>query len=80
MFVLLKIGTVSLTREQLGYRGYDSAGIATLGSEHLFAHNQVKLHNLESNLRTRPLYGPIGIRRGERPLSGLMMRPPKALP
>jgi glutamine---fructose-6-phosphate transaminase (isomerizing) len=47
---------------RLEYRGYDSAGIATLESGHLFRRRaRGKLCNLEKKLRTQPLHGHIGI-------------------
>jgi glucosamine--fructose-6-phosphate aminotransferase (isomerizing) len=47
---------------RLEYRGYDSAGIATLESGHLFRRRaRGKLYNLERKLRTQPLHGHIGI-------------------
>jgi glutamine---fructose-6-phosphate transaminase (isomerizing) len=47
---------------RLEYRGYDSAGIATLESGQLTRRRAVgKLENLEAKLTNRPLAGPIGI-------------------
>jgi glutamine---fructose-6-phosphate transaminase (isomerizing) len=47
---------------RLEYRGYDSAGIATLESGQLTRRRAVgKLENLEAKLANRPLAGPIGI-------------------
>ena len=48
--------------KRLEYRGYDSAGIATLECGHLTRRRAVgKLENLEAKLANRPLAGPIGI-------------------
>jgi glucosamine--fructose-6-phosphate aminotransferase (isomerizing) len=48
--------------KRLEYRGYDSAGIATLEDGHLSRRRaQGKLRNLEALLRTEPLHGTIGI-------------------
>jgi glutamine---fructose-6-phosphate transaminase (isomerizing) len=48
--------------KRLEYRGYDSAGIATLQCGHLTRRRAVgKLENLEAKLANRPLAGPIGI-------------------
>jgi glucosamine--fructose-6-phosphate aminotransferase (isomerizing) len=47
---------------KLEYRGYDSAGIATLnGGESAIRRSQGKLVNLDSLLREQPLIGSIGI-------------------
>jgi glucosamine--fructose-6-phosphate aminotransferase (isomerizing) len=47
---------------RLEYRGYDSAGIATLESGQLTRRRAVgKLENLEVKLASRPLAGQIGI-------------------
>jgi glucosamine--fructose-6-phosphate aminotransferase (isomerizing) len=47
---------------RLEYRGYDSAGIATLERGQLTRRRAVgKLENLEAKLANRPLAGPIGI-------------------
>ena len=47
---------------RLEYRGYDSAGIATLDQGHLTRRRAVgKLKNLEAMLACQPLGGPIGI-------------------
>src|SRR4051812_44845463 len=48
--------------KRLEYRGYDSAGIATLESGHLTRRRaEGKLARLEETLRTKPLEGYIGI-------------------
>ena len=48
--------------KKLEYRGYDSAGIATLsGGESAILRSQGKLINLENILRDHPLVGTIGI-------------------
>ena len=48
--------------KKLEYRGYDSAGIATLShNESATRRSQGKLVNLEKILRDEPLYGTIGI-------------------
>ena len=48
--------------KRLEYRGYDSAGIATLENGHLErVRAQGKLKNLEARLAERPLHGLIGI-------------------
>jgi glutamine---fructose-6-phosphate transaminase (isomerizing) len=48
--------------KRLEYRGYDSAGIATLEGDHLARRRaEGKLKNLESRLRTEPLSGHTGI-------------------
>ena len=48
--------------KKLEYRGYDSAGIATLSSgESAIRRSEGKLVNLENLLRTQPLSGVIGI-------------------
>src|SRR5215468_1171559 len=48
--------------KRLEYRGYDSAGIATLEGDHLARRRaEGKLKNLESRLRTEPLSGRTGI-------------------
>ena len=48
--------------KRLEYRGYDSAGIATLEEGHLVRRRaEGKLRNLEALLRREPLAGPIGI-------------------
>src|ERR1700687_4251752 len=48
--------------KRLEYRGYDSAGIATLEQGRLSRRPAPgKLHNLEKKLRGEPLHGHIGI-------------------
>ena len=48
--------------KRLEYRGYDSAGVATLEAGHLVRRRaQGKLRNLEAVLRAEPLEGTIGI-------------------
>ncbi len=48
--------------KRLEYRGYDSAGVATLEGEHLDRRRaEGKLKNLESRLRMSPLRGHVGI-------------------
>lgn len=48
--------------KKLEYRGYDSAGIATLGNgESSIRRSQGKLVNLENMLREQPLSGTVGI-------------------
>src|SRR3981189_1283915 len=48
--------------KRLEYRGYDSAGIATLEGDHLERRRaEGKLKNLEARLRTEPLAGHTGI-------------------
>jgi glutamine---fructose-6-phosphate transaminase (isomerizing) len=48
--------------KRLEYRGYDSAGVATLEGAHLDRRRaEGKLKNLEARLRTSPLQGHIGI-------------------
>ena len=48
--------------KRLEYRGYDSAGVATLESGHLTRKRaQGKLRNLEQRLREEPLNGRVGI-------------------
>lgn len=48
--------------KKLEYRGYDSAGIATLGGgESAIRRSQGKLVNLENMLREQPLTGTVGI-------------------
>jgi glucosamine--fructose-6-phosphate aminotransferase (isomerizing) len=48
--------------KRLEYRGYDSAGVATLEGEHLDRRRaEGKLKNLESRLRMSPLHGHVGI-------------------
>ncbi|OGU18050.1 MAG: glutamine--fructose-6-phosphate aminotransferase [Geobacteraceae bacterium GWC2_53_11] len=48
--------------KKLEYRGYDSAGIATLGDgESAIRRSQGKLVNLENMLREQPLTGTVGI-------------------
>jgi glutamine---fructose-6-phosphate transaminase (isomerizing) len=48
--------------KRLEYRGYDSAGIATLENGHLTRRRaEGKLRNLEQRLEREPLDGPIGI-------------------
>jgi glucosamine--fructose-6-phosphate aminotransferase (isomerizing) len=48
--------------KRLEYRGYDSAGVATLESGHLTRRRaEGKLKNLEARLRREPLQGTIGI-------------------
>jgi glucosamine--fructose-6-phosphate aminotransferase (isomerizing) len=48
--------------KRLEYRGYDSAGVATLEEGRLTRRRaQGKLHNLETKLRGHPLMGTIGI-------------------
>jgi glucosamine--fructose-6-phosphate aminotransferase (isomerizing) len=47
---------------RLEYRGYDSAGIATLEKGHISrCRAPGKLHNLEEKLLRKPLHGHIGI-------------------
>src|SRR3979409_1547122 len=47
---------------RLEYRGYDSAGVATLEGDHLERRRaEGKLKNLETRLRAKPLAGHIGI-------------------
>src|SRR5215211_816377 len=48
--------------KRLEYRGYDSAGVATLESGHLARRRaEGKLRNLENRLQQEPLTGTIGI-------------------
>src|ERR1700748_26805 len=48
--------------KRLEYRGYDSAGVATLEGGHITRQRaEGKLRNLESRLRSHPLDGTIGI-------------------
>ncbi|HWF94232.1 MAG TPA: glutamine--fructose-6-phosphate aminotransferase, partial [Xanthobacteraceae bacterium] len=48
--------------KRLEYRGYDSAGVATLEAGRLTRRRaQGKLRNLENKLRAEPLMGKIGI-------------------
>src|SRR5512143_866489 len=48
--------------KRLEYRGYDSAGVATLEGDHLERRRaEGKLKNLEARLRTEPLHGTTGI-------------------
>jgi glutamine---fructose-6-phosphate transaminase (isomerizing) len=48
--------------KRLEYRGYDSAGVATLEGDYLDRRRaEGKLKNLETRLRAHPLMGPIGI-------------------
>jgi glucosamine--fructose-6-phosphate aminotransferase (isomerizing) len=48
--------------KRLEYRGYDSAGVATLEGDHLERRRaEGKLKNLETKLRTQPLAGHTGI-------------------
>src|SRR5271167_3423502 len=48
--------------KRLEYRGYDSAGVATLEGDHLDRRRaEGKLKNLEAKLKTQPLEGTIGI-------------------
>src|SRR5436305_13671300 len=48
--------------KRLEYRGYDSAGVATLESGRLARRRaEGKLHNLETRLEREPLAGTIGI-------------------
>src|SRR3954464_7752571 len=48
--------------KRLEYRGYDSAGVATLEGDHLARRRaEGKLKNLEIRLRTQPLNGHTGI-------------------
>src|SRR5262245_3183389 len=48
--------------KRLEYRGYDSAGVATLESGHLTRRRaEGKLRNLEARLRREPLTGTVGI-------------------
>ena len=48
--------------KKLEYRGYDSAGIATLEKGHLFVSKSVgKINNLEQQLQQKPISGEIGI-------------------
>src|SRR2546423_11243310 len=48
--------------KRLEYRGYDSAGVATLEGGHLTRRRaEGKLRNLETRLRSEPLEGTIGI-------------------
>src|SRR6202011_3639541 len=48
--------------KRLEYRGYDSAGVATLEGDHLDRRRaEGKLKNLEARLRTEPLNGRTGI-------------------
>jgi glucosamine--fructose-6-phosphate aminotransferase (isomerizing) len=48
--------------KRLEYRGYDSAGVATLENGHLARRRaEGKLRNLETRLRSEPLSGTIGI-------------------
>src|SRR6516225_6654069 len=50
------------TLKRLEYRGYDSAGVATLEGGHLARRRaEGKLRNLEAKLRGEPLKGTIGI-------------------
>ncbi|MGY4281081.1 glucosamine--fructose-6-phosphate aminotransferase (isomerizing) [Bradyrhizobium sp. LM2.7] len=51
-----------LSLKRLEYRGYDSAGVATLEGSHLHRrHAAGKLEALQNRLRTQPLWGHIGI-------------------
>src|SRR3982750_4078871 len=48
--------------KRLEYRGYDSAGVATLEGGHITRQRaEGKLRNLETRLRSHPLDGKIGI-------------------
>src|SRR5450631_4216973 len=48
--------------KRLEYRGYDSAGVATLEGDHLERRRaEGKLKNLETRLRAEPLQGHTGI-------------------
>ena len=48
--------------KRLEYRGYDSAGVATLSHGHIDRRRAPgKLNNLEKELGANPLPGPIGI-------------------
>ena len=48
--------------KRLEYRGYDSAGVATLEGDHLARRRaEGKLKNLEKRLDAEPLHGHIGI-------------------
>src|SRR5688500_20188701 len=48
--------------KRLEYRGYDSAGVATLVNGHIERRRaEGKLVNLEARLGSEPLAGPIGI-------------------
>src|SRR3954453_13188989 len=48
--------------KRLEYRGYDSAGVATLEGDHIERRRaEGKLKNLESKLRVEPLSGHTGI-------------------
>ena len=48
--------------KRLEYRGYDSAGVATVENGHLARRRaEGKLRNLEQKLRTEPLMGATGI-------------------
>ena len=48
--------------KRLEYRGYDSAGVATLEGDHLTRRRaEGKLRNLESRLKADPLAGHAGI-------------------
>ena len=48
--------------KRLEYRGYDSAGVATLEGDHLERRRaEGKLRNLEARLRAEPLSGHTGI-------------------
>jgi glucosamine--fructose-6-phosphate aminotransferase (isomerizing) len=48
--------------KRLEYRGYDSAGVATVENGHLGRRRaEGKLRNLEQRLKSSPLYGDIGI-------------------
>src|SRR6201986_2050924 len=50
------------TLKRLEYRGYDSAGVATLEGDHLMRRRaEGKLRNLESRLKSEPLAGHAGI-------------------
>src|SRR5947209_18875758 len=48
--------------KRLEYRGYDSAGVATLEGDHIERRRaEGKLKNLETKLRAKPLAGHTGI-------------------
>src|SRR5207237_4252764 len=50
------------SRKRLEYRGYDSAGVATLEGDHLERRRaEGKLKNLETRLKAEPLAGHTGI-------------------
>ncbi|MDB5508143.1 MAG: glucosamine--fructose-6-phosphate aminotransferase [Hyphomicrobiales bacterium] len=55
-------GLIVESLKRLEYRGYDSAGVATLEGGHLARRRaQGKLRNLEERLRAEPLSGNVGI-------------------